>query len=754
MAATADAAAWQRFLDEFFAPPNELTLASHESVPRLAQQAQTAWTRSGSPVPFFLPLRVQNWSYWYAVCQHREQSVWLADLIRCHVGSWVDDFDGRPIEPDSTAAVDVAVNRLLGADGAVFRLRVPKADPVAQKAVFAGLDRLAKILLARPYRGLQMTRPMGRVLGDFWDACANDAVATAEETLAVLTADHRLSRNNALFLQLQFLATFEKWEELEALDSLQDLIRLDRPALASDALCRLVMARLPEGAGPDQFATSAEPYGTLVESVAKIRSPAGAQFYALRSLSLGEPGTDVAVRLLDAGWYDHACARQGLADLLPTSTRAGAPAAVPSGPVDTAVLEAMVAEGRLDTAMEMLQRATPTLELAPLMVLLAQRTLGSAGFALVQTWRAALGEAAVAAAMVEPTIVAPVAQAVARPPTRMLAEAFDAGVSATARAEQLGQLAEAAPGLLMRRGALADFVETVRPIGASITTAQLPDLLETLLDIERNLYSAAGTLPGLQDLRGLVLELWAVGDDTGGRDRAARCVDLLGRTLEAGLPAADFDEVADNLLAAWAPFLTDADLPLGLEALEILSAYSPTGSTATNPFAAMLLSRIGQHNAHRIDRTALEVCAVLAQEYGLEPAWPSADPRAPRDKVDAGTEFAEDESDWPTIPDGTYLAIYSLMEPAVRRAVEMLRRRYPKLRTVTLAGKVASDALRDAARDADVMVIADRAATHAATDAIRDARGHGSLHFAMGKGTNSLLTACLEGLKQVVRTAH
>ena len=85
------------------------------------------------------------------------------------------------------------------------------------------------------------------------------------------------------------------------------------------------------------------------------------------------------------------------------------------------------------------------------------------------------------------------------------------------------------------------------------------------------------------------------------------------------------------------------------------------------------------------------------------------------------------------------------MEPAAARAAAILRRWYPEVRVETLAGKVASDALRYSARHADVLVIADRAAAHAATDAIKAARGRRPICYARGKGTVSLVEAALAG---------
>ena len=97
---------------------------------------------------------------------------------------------------------------------------------------------------------------------------------------------------------------------------LPDLIRLDRPVLASDALARFAMARLAPTAGLADFESATAEFGCLIGSVAMIRSAAGAQYYAYWSLASGEAGEAVAARLLEAGWLDQARDRAGLAPLL------------------------------------------------------------------------------------------------------------------------------------------------------------------------------------------------------------------------------------------------------------------------------------------------------------------------------------------------------------------------------------------------------------------------------------------------------
>jgi hypothetical protein len=59
--------------------------------------------------------------------------------------------------------------------------------------------------------------------------------------------------------------------------------------------------------------------------------------------------------------------------------------------------------------------------------------------------------------------------------------------------------------------------------------------------------------------------------------------------------------------------------------------------------------------------------------------------------------------------------------------------------------------LRLAARKADLLVIADKAASHAATDALKAARGRRPIEYARGGGTASLIQAVMGGLEAMFR---
>jgi hypothetical protein len=725
--------AWSDFTRAFFSPPNDLAPDTDKTTGKIVAWAREAWLRRPAS-PFFLPVSASGWTYWYAICPEQEQRLWVRDLITAFVGSWVS-FSGQPVAADSDLPLDQAVRTLTGPDGCSFRLLVPR-NASAEASVRQSVIRLTRALTARPYRLIHLSWPLGRLISDLSDACASGSEARAEETLTLLEQDHRLSGANKLFLRLQFLAAFARWTDLEKSGHLQDLIHLHRPVLASDALARLVMTRLPATASLAEFAESASEFGCLVGSVTMIRSAAGAQYYAYWSLSSGEASEAVATRLLDAGWLDQARDHGGVAALLIMSrSSAIAPALAPS----LADLQQALDGGRLDAAVDVLALMPPSAELLAVLVDLVTRTLSPRSIELLQRWRGPLGEPAVQEALsghlgagrTDVTI------AVESFPAALRA-AFAADTTPAERAQALDDLREQAVPRLMQPGGLPEITEAVRPLSRSLSQVPLADLIDLLLDVERDLFSAAGDVAGIQDLRLIVVEAWALGDESGDRHRADRLLDLVSRALGTGVSLAVFDELTESLRAGWTPFLTNADLPLGLDAIEVLAAAQPERAVALPAFATPILSRIGPHNARRIDPTLLETARLLAPDFGLEL------PTAAGSAAEAGQSPGQAQP-----PAGSFVAIYSLMEPAAARAAAILRLWYPEVRVETFAGKVASDALRYSARNADVLVIADRAAAHAATDAIKASRGRRPLWYARGKGTVSLVQAVLAGFDDI-----
>jgi hypothetical protein len=307
----------------------------------------------------------------------------------------------------------------------------------------------------------------------------------------------------------------------------------------------------------------------------------------------------------------------------------------------------------------------------------------------------------------------------------------------------LDALEGSALGELLASDGLDGVTAAVRAaIGRPVGGVDIQQGLDGCIDIIREVYRTGSEHAGLAMLALAVVELWAYHDHTGDRRRVRRILLVVEILLDVGLPPDIFNELVELLRLGWDPFLTDAAVELGLDAIELLAAHQADASAALESFARPLLARIGPHNARRLPQAALEVAAHLAAEFGLGL-------EVPRPERPAGEDHP---ASW-RVTEGTVVALYSLMETAAERAAVILRRRHPGLVVVTLAEHVASDRLRGAARTADLVVVMDRAAKHAATDALRMARGHRPLRYAAGQGSTSLITATEDGLNEIAAWA-
>ena len=280
-----------------------------------------------------------------------------------------------------------------------------------------------------------------------------------------------------------------------------------------------------------------------------IRSAAGAQYYAYWSMSSGEQPETVAARLLDAGWLDQARHHSGLAALLPVPGIAdGPPVVTPS----LAELQQALDGGRLDAAVDVLALLPPSADLLPVLIDLVTRTLSSRSIELLQQWREPLGESAVQHVLSDQLGASRQDVAIAAEPFQVaLQTAFASDIAPVERAQALVELRDQAVPRLMRPGVLREVVEVVRQLSRSVSAVLLADLIDLLLDMERDLFSSAGDMTGIQDLRLIVVEAWALGDESGDRHRASRLLDLIGRALSTGVSPAVFDEQVESLRAGW-----------------------------------------------------------------------------------------------------------------------------------------------------------------------------------------------------------
>ena len=716
---------FEAFLTDFYEPPNELSAGVGIAQLEAAIEAASRSIAAGMSRPIVLPAKTDGVTRYFGIAFTSDQARSLRSLLTAFVGNTWTDYHGQSLA-DSEGALDplewIAVH-LAVEPSFVFTFRVA---PTARATVSEVIRALVRSLEDRPMRELQVVQPIGRLLGEFDDACAFRAQNSADVAFTKLAADHRISATNRLFLRVRLLAAFERWNELEQLPNFKDLLKLDRPTLVSDALARLAFARLGSEVTPDRVV--ALDYGAIVPSVRAIRSDAGARYYASWALAAGEAPHDLLARLSKFGWqdvpelrlFDSATTNQIYED--PDAVRLQAARAFESG--------------RLDSVVELLQRLTLIESDLPVVLTVVRETLTPGSYDLLERCRVQLGDDRVQAAIDDMLRAGrPRMPEALMPFGERLGLILDPTVDSAMVNEVISELKETVTDLLDP----ATMTEAIAVVEHANNTNEprLGPSLDCCIDLCRDLVALDSAIARQQDLAFSVLELWAYHDESGDRSRARRMINLLSGMLEAGIGQIRFREIVDLVTHAWKPMYTDADLELGLDTVELLAAYEPEGVAEVTRFATPLLARLGPHNVARVSPAALAVASVIAPEFGLRIEMP--EPVASDE-----TPTAESQLKRPVT-----VAIYSLMTSSALRAARLLEARFSNLEAITLSDHVATTRMVGAAGSCDVLVVVDRAAKHAATDALKAARGSKPLTYARGKGSTSIFEAAVSAIDEL-----
>lgn len=709
---------WPAFRDKFFSPPNSLRLDS--GITALDRLIATAAELVGGdpPGPVVLPAVVERNTHYFAMAFTAVQSRALRELLQSHVGTTWTDFDGQSVHGrTSDDPLEQAVVAFAQDSRHVYRFRVAEA---ARVVVRDSIEALLKSVISAPRRRARLALPLGRMIADMNDACAAGAQDAANKAYATLAADHRISEANRLFLEVQLLAAFGRWTELGEHPSLDVLLKLPRPSLASDALAQLAMSRLPDPPTMSAFEPIGTDFGSLIESVSAIRSAAGTRYYTLWALAAGESPGLLRHRLAEAGWSDDP---KIIALLSATPVHGDGTITPPLKDLRRDVKQS-IEEGRFDTAVELLSELPTDIVDLPAVLEAVSRTLTEKALTLLERHRAAHGDETIHRAL---------------PPTRQANRSIEAqalpdkltelfSVTSPQRVEELdAAIRRTGVAELRTPGGTSAACEAIGQVSASEAPRHLSHGLDICIDLVRDLKASEASAADIRSLGYQVLELWAYHDYTGDRHRAARIANLAGDLAELGLGMPGFDEVIELVRAGWAPFLTDADLPMGLDLLEQLIAYRPDRSSALDRLAVPMLSRVGPHNTKRIPTAALAVAVDLAPTFGLE--------------IEPALRQFQEAQPTGTIRPGLKIGLYSLHEHALERTAKILRQRHPGLEVVACADRVSTEALRNAARSADLFVVMDRAAAHAATNALKRERKTAPISYAAGKGSTSMIEA-------------
>jgi len=290
-----------------------------------------------------------------------------------------------------------------------------------------------------------------------------------------------------------------------------------------------------------------------------------------------------------------------------------------------------------------------------------------------------------------------------------------------------------------------DVLDLVR---SSSELTQLADTLERLIDhglittaidgvltLLARLEEASSDPKALRPLQDAVITVWVLTDNSGDRTRADHIISQVESYLAEGSSVSEYRSLVNGLRDNWEPLLTDRAFELNLRTIEVLLAARPGDDPVVVAFAAPIFGRLSPESIRRLDPTDLLVANSIARELGLS-----------LNNVELDSEVDAVKSKM-SAPSPFFVGFYSLDEGATRRATEILLTQFPGIKVKESHAKVSSDELKNLARSVDLMVVAVASAKHAATGAISDARGHGPLVKAKGKGSSSLVRAVFEYLE-------
>ncbi|WP_437991284.1 protein DpdD [Sorangium sp. So ce145] len=689
---------------------------------------------------------------WYVGWRNESDARFATDLLGAFLGRTYAEMSAplRPLQPADAA--ERAFSEEFG--GRAFRVEVHARF---RKEARERLEALANCLLERPYRRAGKVRPVGRILRDleFAMQVGDDAIA-AEEIRALRMGGH-LDEVNLAFLDLRRIAAKHDWAGIFAHDALPSLLELRSlpwrvRQLLVEAIYHCEVAPFVSVGDVDE----------ALKCFERVLPSFGVAFSSRKNL--GSLEVDVCFMLADEfrGRSDIASTEGPLARIAESGHAAFADAfrarlvrrkaghydadvvvAASPGTVATppvSVIERAqraLGDGDLDRAYSLAlgaplspQRVKVLLQCARLLDDDGASTQALSAWELLsQADRDALLTYGWCKTHVE-HLKAVVGEPILTPqPISSWCGWFERlrlkvdWPGAVSRAEK-GAIEWDAEAVAGDAGAIATVVGVVEGTlenwAAEALRQALPYVLEAFLRDPPD--------PRLSPIFASLFEVLATDDAL-----TLSSISALVRLGQARLAttssayAATLDVVTGAIETADTP----GTMRLIADALEML-IMTPCASKNERTAAATRLASIAARRWARVDEVDRDLVRQLCVELGVAELLPAA-PEAPLP--------GETANEWAALA-GVYVAFYSLETDALQRVVKALVRACPDAKLKTFSEIGGTEPMREAARTADLFVIATKAATHAATGAIMQHRRAGkATEYARSKSSTSLLDA-------------
>jgi hypothetical protein len=738
------------FLNQFFGEGNQLDLDKIEhNVDNAGVLLPWVQRLTGSdPLSTVLPRRnVHNPSniIWYGIARSDQQLRSLGEELTAFVGPTWSTFRGQRATLDLTDPVDLAVHEFT--QGRAFKFIGNNGK------IWESLERLRGVWEQRSGRILEIPRPTGRVLHDFFMALRAGNRESAEKELQYLHDQHRFDAINLLFLRIQLLAELGYWGELLQLPDLPSVLQMRRPPAVTQALISAVYHQEliqfennndPAGAIRHFREVVLPRFGGFFSTRAGSKSPDVVKSFMLLAIAGIPPDPVLRDELLAVpGFSEHDdIYLQKLAALLPTAP----PTSVVADPLQQAQ-EALLAadyDRALNLALE-IPNSVPRVRLL-LECAYELQTLEAARAALTayEALQADDQEFLYAVRINRKFIDYLGSETGKEPSPKEVDVVPDNWILWATRVQSEPSWPRAVE--VARRGAEEwEATELLRqPEGVKQLTLLISSCLSSA---ESTLHDA---LPYLlrtfqkddqwprrecMEIYASLLDVLALTTNGGGDDLSI-FNDLIDALLELGIEKKKYEEILGYAEDLWERFASPSTVDWILEFLDYLVQH-PCPSEGHR---ATLLSKVVNKLplfARRIEANQWLFFDFLVKDFHKE-----EDLKALLDEYAAQSESLEGgRGDLLERLNGKTVAIYTLTEAVARRVKQILEASCADVRVQLSHDKVGSSRLRQLARESDLFVIATASATHAATDFIEAQRKNLPILRPVGKGSASMIRA-------------
>lgn len=735
--------------------------------------------------PIILPYTTGEGTIWYVATTTSRAFRHVREELVALLGRTYSDFGGQPTLLDTTNPVEVALVNTFGPY--VLRIQVPL---VHKEAVWSRLELYAKLLNEAPKRSETLLRPAGRILADFEEALRRGDDTVANECIEELEHNNYLDARNLLYLRIRRDEGRQKWQEILDVAQRYHLISAKRrPRRVSQAILRAVYATT---------LSSYESAGDAVGALDCFRDMVYANFaplfatrrayqcseadalFLMRAISDAKSPDDITETLNSIAedrrrrpWFialieclttdkqptgslpiEEMTPAQVLHSLGTTEVEA-----VPIAVTLIAARDAFYA-GDLDLAWHLAEYLEPSEDTAQLIINCAcdVGTLAAAQHAL----KAFMGLANVTRDKLERRhsiatnlerlreLTAPLQDITEDEGSQFqIPQNWVEWIEALSINQHWPEAASVAEqGSLDWDPNEFQQIDSITRIAEALLSLDTPGharIVESFSYLLRSI-SRCEVLP--RKLSPVLESLTMIHllDEMQGRLFFDTLADLCSMSLNIGMTPHDYTNLLSECLKSITTRAGAADFDGLVELLDVLVTYSSPDTSLRTVIAGAITDLFV-----RFRSKAMSIQLILLRQLLHDAECEFPEVLTPVEEEDA------EEDVNPLVPlTGKTIALYSLKESPLRRIARLLEDTVQDIGITTFHDKAGgSPALRSAARNADIFVIATAAAKHAATNFIEDERGPQAVTLKPdGQGSASMLRSLCDYAKSISEDAE